>query len=211
MTSKLTICALALSSVLAGCGQQEVTVSTCPSESEVVFNTIASRRSVRAYKPNPVGRDTVEALLKVAIQAPSAINKQPWEIRVVDNQAGLDSITKIFKAIDPRGEEMGGKRNMFRDAPTVIFIAGDTTNVYHRCDCGILSQTLMLAAQSMGLGTCVQAFPARFIADTPQAKGFRDALLFSPNYKLYLCVALGHPDEAPAAKDRDASKIKFIE
>lgn len=206
-----TFLALAGMLVVSGCGQQEVTVSTCPSESEVVFHTIASRRSVRAYQANPVGRDTVEAILKCAINAPSAINKQPWQIRVVDSQNGLDSITAIFRANDPRGQEMGGKRNMFRDAPTVIFVAADTTNHYGQCDCGILSQTIMLAAQSMALGTCVQAYPARFIAEEPQAANFRQALNFDPEYKLFLCIAIGHPDEAPAAKPRDDTKIKFID
>jgi nitroreductase len=52
-------------------------------ESMDLFDAIRERRSVRAFKPDPVPRETVEEILRLAANAPSAINLQPWEITVV--------------------------------------------------------------------------------------------------------------------------------
>ena len=50
-----------------------------------VVETIMARRSVRKYKDHIVSRDTLDILIRCAINSPSGINKQPWEIRVVDH------------------------------------------------------------------------------------------------------------------------------
>ena len=44
---------------------------------------IAERKSIRAYKKDPVSRELIKEVLQRAIQAPSAINLQPWEFIVV--------------------------------------------------------------------------------------------------------------------------------
>ena len=48
-----------------------------------LIKTITGRRSIRAFKPDPVPREKVEEILNIAIQAPSAINLQPWEFTIV--------------------------------------------------------------------------------------------------------------------------------
>ena len=53
------------------------------------LDVIATRTSVRAYRDCPVGADTVELLLRAAMAAPSAMNRQPWVFVVVDDKALL--------------------------------------------------------------------------------------------------------------------------
>ena len=77
-------------------------------------------------------------------------------------------------------------------------------------DCGLLGENRMLAAQSMGLGTCCLGGPVRFIKDNADAKFFLDKLGFSDGYELIYILAVGYPDESPAAKPRDEGKVKFI-
>ena len=58
-------------------------------EENTTIQTIMTRRSIRNFADNPVGRDTVDLILKCGINAPNAMNAQQWELRVVDNQKWL--------------------------------------------------------------------------------------------------------------------------
>ena len=69
---------------------------------------------------------------------------------------------------------------------------------------------MMLAAQSMGLGTCCLGGPVRFLNSNADAKFFLDLLDIPEGYKLNYIHDIGYPDENPDAKPRDASKVKYI-
>ena len=90
-----------------------------------VIETIMTRRSIRKYKDNPVGRDTMQVILECGINAPNALNKQSWEVRVVDNPEFINGITELFKQKNPKAAEDPAFKNMFRNAPTVAFVAQD--------------------------------------------------------------------------------------
>lgn len=51
-----------------------------------LIKAILERKSIRAFKPDPVPKETIEAILKLAILAPSAINLQPWEFIIVTGE-----------------------------------------------------------------------------------------------------------------------------
>jgi len=69
---------------------------------------------------------------------------------------------------------------------------------------------MMLAAQSMGLGTCCLGGPVRFLLSNEKCKFFLDRLDIPADYKLNYILSIGYPDEQPDAKPRDASKVKYI-
>lgn len=77
-------------------------------------------------------------------------------------------------------------------------------------DCGLLGANMILTAQSMGIGSCCLGGPVRFMK-SPAAAGYLKKLDFSDGYELLYAIAFGYPDEAPAAKPRDTSKVKFID
>ena len=52
-----------------------------------VDHAITSRRSIRAYLPDPVAREDIEAILEVAARAPSGTNTQPWKVYVLTGAA----------------------------------------------------------------------------------------------------------------------------
>jgi nitroreductase len=64
---------------------------------------IATRRSVRAFLPTPVPRETVEELLNLASRSPSGTNIQPWKVRVVAGEKRLALTRAIQSAIDRDG------------------------------------------------------------------------------------------------------------
>ncbi|NLD95175.1 MAG: nitroreductase, partial [Fibrobacter sp.] len=139
-------------------------------DSEVVNKVILSRHSIRKYKERQVPKDTLDIIIKAGINAPSAKNNQPWEVRVIQNQDLLEKI-----------KATGGS---FHNAPSLIVIANDTANPYGEFDCGLLSQNIMLSAESFNLGTCALGNLARAINNnTPEAAEVRKELNFSPGYK----------------------------
>ena len=184
---------------------------TVANRSETVISTIMERRSIRKYKPQPVNRDTMQMILKCGINAPNGMNKQSWEVRVVDNPEFIDGITAIYKKYNPEAAADASFKNMFRNAPTVVFIAHDTSYDMSQIDCGLLGENMILSAWSMGVGSCCLGSPVRFMNTQPEATDYLKKLDFPEGYQLLYCIAFGYPDESPAAKPRDTQKIKFIE
>lgn len=185
--------------------------NTAASRGNSVIETILSRRSVRQYKAQPVNRDTMQLIAHCGINAPNGMNKQSWEIRIVDNSDFINGITEIYKkeysevASDPKF------KNMFRNAPTVVFIANDPSYDCSEIDCGLLGENMILSAWSMGIGSCCLGGPIRFIKTSESASEYLKRLDFSEGYELLYCIAFGYPDETPASKPRKQEKVRFID
>ena len=101
-------------------------------------------------------------------------------------------------------------RNMFNNAPTVVFIANDPAYDMSQIDCGLLGENMILSAWSMGIGSCCLGGPVRFMK-SPAAAEYMKQLGFSEGYELLYAIAFGYPDEMPAAKPREVSKVKFVD
>ncbi|MDD9329406.1 MAG: nitroreductase family protein, partial [Bartonella sp.] len=52
-----------------------------------VFQSVLSRKSIRAFTDQPVKREVIEQILKFAARAPSGTNLQPWKVIVVTGEA----------------------------------------------------------------------------------------------------------------------------
>lgn len=199
--------------LLAGCccRQQAATEECAGEKKNQVIETIMSRRSIRKYQPQAVNRDTMQLILDCGIHAPNGQNKQSWEVRVVDNPEFIAGVTEEYKKLNPKAAEDPAFRNMFRNAPTVVFIANDPSYSYSPIDCGLMGENMILTAWSMGIGSCCLGGPVRFLKETPAAAPYLQRLGFSEGYELLYCIAFGYPDEEPAAKPRDAAKVKYVD
>lgn len=201
--------------LLCGCNapakQESSSTDGSEKKENTVIETILSRRSIRRYQPQAVNRDTMQIILNCGINAPNGQNKQSWEIRVVDNPEFINGVSEIFKKENPKMAEDPNFKNMFRNAPTVVFIANDTSYDCSQIDCGLLGENMILSAWSMGIGSCCLASPTRFMTSNPAATEYLKRLDFPEGYQLLYCIAFGYPDEAPEAKPRNATKIKYID
>ena len=157
-----------------------------------VLRNIMSRRSVRKYLDKSVEHKKLETVALAGINAPSAMNRQNWAIRIIEDQ-----------------KLMADVKDMCRNAPNLICVCAPTDGRFD-LDAGLLGENMMLAAQSLGLGTCIQTGPIRFLTTDEKTKAFRDSLDIPEGYKLLFVISIGYPDEQPEAKPRDASKIEFI-
>lgn len=208
----LTVLLLPLMACGGGAQQQQAPAET-PAQDSVknqVVETIMTRRSIRQYKPQAVEREKMQTIVECGINAPNAMNRQAWEVRVVDNADYINGVTELYKKANPKVAEDPTFKNMFRNAPTVVFIGRDTQSESSPFDCGLLAENMMISAWSMGIGSCCLGTPARFMR-SPEAAEYLQKLGFSEGYELLYCIGFGYPDETPAAKPRDVAKVKFVE
>ena len=172
------------------------TKTTASDTESVVLENIFARTSVRKFTSEKVSDKQVETLLKAAMAAPSAMNKQPWRFVVISDRQKLDS--------------MAAKMPYARldTAPMAIVVCGDLSGEGARFwehDCSAATENLLLAAQAMGLGAVWTA-----ASDGERAAIVREALEL-PSYIHPLCVVpIGHPDGDFTPKDKwDPSKIHY--
>ena len=194
--------------VASACCQNQAQSSG--NNSDAVIENIMARRSIRKYKNIPVGRDTMNVILECGINAPNGQNRQSWEVRVVDSPALMDEIKEAMAQGHPDMEPKAVK-GCFRDAPVMVFIARDPSYDFSAYDCGLLAENMMLSAWSLGVGSICLGSPVRFLTDNDACRPVLEKLGFSAGYELCLCVGFGYADEAPAAKQRNPEKVKFVE
>ena len=188
----------------------------CSEQKNQVVDCIMSRRSIRAYKPEQIKDEELKTILECAINAPSARNSQPWEVRVMQNKDAIENLNKevIADMIEkrPEAKERFADENasVFFHAPTLLVVAYDTTQYWGQSDCGMLVQNVLLAAESMNIGSCAVGCCREYI-NSPKAADFVKSLYLPENYVVYLTVTLGYKDENPDAKPRDDKKVAYME
>jgi nitroreductase len=165
--------------------------------SNAVLTAIADRRSIRSYKPEQITQEQLDALLQAAQESPSAGNSQPWYFTVVQKKEIIDEINaELSKVLD---RDVG---DVFYGAPTVIFISADPEARWARYDTGIATQTIALAAHSLGLGSIILGFPEAAFTG-PNAAHFAELLKFPEGKAYSVAIGIGTP-----AGTKDAHEIK---
>jgi nitroreductase len=154
------------------------------------LETIAHRYSVRGYRPDPVDDEDLRRVLEAARQAPTAANRQPFRIIVIHTAGREEELARIYG------------RRWFVQAPLVIGIVAVPTEAWRRMDgkpydevdAAIAMDHLILAAASLGLGTCwVAAFD-------PEAT--REVLGLPADVEPVAFTPLGHPSKPSADTPR---------
>lgn len=195
---------------MVGCCCNEAQNEACSKE-QAVIETIMTRRSVRNYKQEPVCREQMAKILECGMYAPSAMNMQPWAVRVVDAPDFIEGVTNIALEQNPQLKEQEGFRNLFRNAPTVAFIACPVESYSGEFDCGLLSENMMLAAWSMGIGSCCLGSVVP-VMNSEAAKPYMERLQLPEEYKLMLAIAFGYPEpNSTQEPERDLTKAYYIE
>lgn len=185
-----------LAMTLFSCSQREERKIAEKNKAAVVYENIMNRRSIRAYKDQPVPRAQLDSIVQCAIHAPSANNKQSWQVRVIQDQEMMRNIRNINPSFS-------------YNAPNLIVVAKEKENPISAVDCGLLAQNILLMAEAMDLGTVVLGGMVGVI-NSPDAKDIMDALDFPATHEVVFAIAIGYKDEQPATPVRDMSKVRFI-
>ena len=196
-----------------------------------VIEAINKRRSVRGYEPKPVPRDVINTIIEAGNQAPSTMGMmkgvlrfQPWRFVVVEDpefrlklvQTALPIWRKIIegtKEMDPEiyekvmtlYETMPEPKDMiYHSAPAIIFVIGPAGNAV---SCALACENIMLAAVSLGLGSCYVGFGAMVKGDADVVK----ALELTEDERIYGPILLGYPKDAPEKRFMDQHESRYVE
>ena len=142
---------------------------------------IVGRRSAREYLAQAIDDATIRRLIAAAVQAPSAVNEQPWAFAVARERARLDRISRRAKAhmlaTAPAGARFESSRarlsdpgfDIFYGAPALIVVAATAPGPWIVEDCAMAAENLMLTAFAEGLGSCWIGYAQSFL-NTPEGK-----------------------------------------
>ena len=183
--------------LLLGACLSLVTMNPASAETEYANDTlkiIHQRKSVRSYTDQPVSREQLMTLVKAAMAAPTAVNKQPWAFIVVTERAGLDKLAEVMPYA-----------KMTAQAQAAIIVCGDLSlalpgdaQAYWIQDCSAAIENLLLAAESMGLGAVwTGAYPIE-----ERVKSLRTLLDLPEHHVQLALIPIGYPDGQDQPKDK---------
>lgn len=155
---------------------------------------IMTRTSVRAYSDKEVGSEQIDTLLRAAMAAPTAGNKQPWRFVVINDKATLNAISENFHTM-----------TMAKDASVAVIMCGDVTATfdgdgrgYWIQDVSASSENLLLAAHAMGLG----AVWCGIYPQMSRVEQFSEMLHLPENIIPMACICIGYPAGETTPKDK---------
>jgi len=183
-----------------------------------MMNVIRQRRAVRQYSDRPMDRPTVAELIDAAIQAPSAMNLQPWAFAVVLDRERIDHLGQRAKewllghhaelGLDATALEILNRPNftIFYNAPALVIVLATAPAAQASEDSCLAAQNLMLAARDKEIGSCWIGFarPWLDLAATKQELGIPGSLhVVAP-------LILGYPAFWPEPHGRKPAEIHWV-
>jgi nitroreductase len=180
-----------------------------------LIEAIYQRRAIRDYTPAKVATSTLNELLDAAIQAPSAMNHQPWAFAVFQGRPRLLDYSVRAKAhflatvlapfgFHERGDTLtDATYNIFYNAGTLLVICARHEGLNPAEDCCLAAQNFMLAAHAAALGTCPIGI-ARPWLNLPEVK---EELGIPPDVAAIFPLTVGYPASLPPAAERRAPEI----
>ena len=164
------------------------------------MESIYSRVSIRKYQDRPVEKEKTEAILRAAMQAPSAGNQQPWEFYVVTNKAKLAALSEVSPYV-----------GMTKNAPVAIvavYRKKCAMPEYAQIDLSIAMENLWLETDAQGLGGV-------WLGIAPLEERMRaveEILSIPDTMRAFAIFPYGYPAEERKQQNRfDESRIHYVE
>ena len=184
-----------------------------------IGEAIYTRRAVREFTSEPVSESIIRDLIDAAVQAPSAVNQQPWSFCVVRDKGVLARISNELKAHMMRSSPVGlvsshhfeqilndPNFNIFYHAPVLVVISTVAEMPWAVEDCSLAAENLTLAARAARLGTCWIEFAQAWLG-MPESKAI---IKLPAPYKPVAPIIVGHPKSAPPTVPRKEPEIRWV-
>lgn len=170
------------------------------------LKTLKNRRSCRAYKPDQITDEELNAVLEAGVWAPTGMGKQSPILIAVQDKDTIAQLSKMNAEIFGRPET-----DPFYGAPTVIVVLADSDRVTCVEDGSLVLGNMMNAATSIGLGSC-WIHRAKETFESEEGKSLLKKWGIDGNYRGIGNCILGYsavPDKTPAPRKKNyITKIK---
>lgn len=154
-----------------------------------VIENMRLRRSIKKYKSDMVPDEIIDLIVKAGTYAPSGMNKQSAIIIEVTNKEVRDKLSKLNASV------MGMKDNFdpFYGAPVVLVVLADKNIPTYIYDGSLVMENMMLAANSLGIGSC-WIHRAKEVFETDEGKKILKDLGIEGTYEGIGNCILGYSD-----------------
>lgn len=167
----------------------------------VVLDNIFNRKSVREFSNRKVDRRDLETIIRAGMSAPSAINLQPWEFIVFDDEDTIEYMVDLHEY-----------SKMFKTATVGIVVCGNMDRTVDKFkelwvqDCSACIENMLLAIESLGLGgVWLGIYPIKQRCDK-----LSDYFKLPGNIVPFGVIALGYPCGDFKVKDKwDEDKLHW--
>lgn len=163
-----------------------------------VHEAIQTRRSIRKYEDKPIAKETIEKLLRAAMQAPSAANQQPWEFIVVQNKDTLEKLSLAQPYAAP-----------IKNAPLGIIVLANQNRMkfpsYWQQDLAAATENLLLEAVALGLG----AVWLGIAPETDRMTYIKELFNLPQQLEVFALIALGYTSDNKVQDRFDSTRIHF--
>lgn len=174
------------------------------SESNKTLELMQTRRSVRGFKPDPVPEEILDQIAEAGTWAATGRNRQSPVIIKVTNRELIRKLSKL------NGEIMGTDSDPFYGAPAVLIVLADKTVPTYLYDGSLVMGNLMLAAHSLGIGSC-WIHRAKEEFQLPEGKEILKLLGIEGDYEGIGHCVLGYAEgEYPHTKPRKKNWVYTI-
>lgn len=163
------------------------------------MNSIFTRVSIRKFQDRPVEEEKTEAILRAAMQAPSAANQQPWEFYVVTDREKLEALSRSHPYAGVTANSPAAIVSVYRKECLIP--------QYAQIDLAIAMENLWLETDALGLGGV-------WLGVAPleeRMKAVEEILQIPDHLRAFAIFPYGYPAEAKEQQDRyDKSRIHYI-
>jgi nitroreductase len=177
---------------------------------------IRNRKSVRVYRPMQVKDSELQAVIQAGQYAAAGTESQSLHITVIQNVEMLEKMTGIFKDEFKKAggdaEKQFGENpdfKIFYGAPTGIIVSGGEKSPYALVDCAAAVENMLIAAESLGLGTCWLQMNM-IIFEGEKGKELVKELRIPDGYKPLYTFALGYKAEDTGSEMRGENAVTYV-
>ena len=153
-----------------------------------VLQAIEARRSCRSYEERQILPEELSAVTRAGTWAPTGMGRQAVKIVVVQNKDTLAKLERMNAAVLGNPDA-----HPFYGAPTVLVVFADSTVPTHVPDGSLVLGTMLLAASSIGLGSC-WINQLRWLQDNPVLRAYLQKLGMAEDEEVCASLSIGYPD-----------------
>jgi nitroreductase len=191
-----------------------------------IVKNILERRSIRKYKPEQINREDLDIILEAGLYAPCAGGRQgvimvACQNREINTELGeinrsffhgrMSTATAYISKEQPSIADDPKINNGLYGAPTVIILFGARNFLYATPDCCVAAENIMLAAHSLGIGSCM-VMRAEDTFENEFGKRLQKEWGVDESYQAKAFVILGYAaTEPPKTKPRKESRVIYAE